>query len=69
MVFLASFLIKFDDVNLKFDVSRYGYPMRIQSRFSQELLQLFALYCIDMRMKASLSENEIKFKHIQKMRE
>ena len=44
MVFLASFLIKFDDVNLKFDMSRYGYPMRIQSRFSEELLQLFALY-------------------------
>ena len=43
-VFLASFLIKFDDVNLKFDVSRYDYPMRIQSRFSQELLQLFTLY-------------------------
>ena len=29
---------------LKIDVSRYGHPMRIQCRLSQELLQLFALY-------------------------
>ena len=44
MVFLANFSIKFDDVSLKFDVIRYGYPMRIQCRFSQERLQFFALY-------------------------
>ena len=68
MVFLASFLIKFHDVNLKFDVSRYGYTMRIQSRFSQELVQLFALYLLDERMKAPRSENEIKFNNIQKVR-
>ena len=68
MVFLASFLIKFDDDNLKFDVSYYGYPMRIQSRFSQELLQLFVYICIDERMKLHLFENEIKYKAIQKMR-
>ena len=44
MVFLANFLINFDDLSHKFDVTRYGHPMHIQSRFSQELLQFFALH-------------------------
>ena len=67
MVFLASFLIKFLDVNLKFDVSRYDYPMRIQSPFSQELLSYLLYICNGERMIAPLSENEIKLKNIQKM--
>ena len=66
MAFLVNFLIQFDDVSLKFDVSRYDYPMRIRSCFSLELL----LYiCIDERMNTRFSKNEIKFKNIQKMRE
>ena len=69
MVFLASFLIKFDDVNLEFDVSRYGYPMRSHSRFSQDYSSCLIYICIDERIKAHLSENEIKFKNIQKIRE
>ena len=64
MVFMASFLIKFDDVNLTFDVS----PI-----FKVDFLRNYCSYllyiCIDERMTAPLSENEIKFKNIQKMRE
>ena len=34
----------FDDLNLKFYMSRYDHPMHIQRRLSQELLKLFDLY-------------------------
>ena len=54
---------------LKFDVSRYGYPMRIQGRLSQELLQLFALYVRWLENENTSFWKWNKIKNIQKMRE
>ena len=68
MVFLASLFVKFDDVNSQ-DCPATATPGVFKFCYLRNYCRYFLYICIDERMTISLSENKIKFKNIQKMRE